>query len=111
VIAFLLVSGIYNVIKKEQPPGVTALYHALFGIKFLLALVIFFVASALVGRSPALARIRRNARFWLSVNMALAITVVCISGVLRVLPQGNKPAKPAASAAGPAELLCPPRLA
>jgi uncharacterized membrane protein len=98
-ILFLLVSGFYNVMMKEKPPGVTALYHALFGIKFLLALVIFFVASALVGRSPALAKIRQNARFWLTLNMLLAITVVCISGVLRALPSGNKPAKPATAAA------------
>jgi len=95
-ILFLLASGFYNIIMKEKPPGVTALYHALFGIKFLLALVIFFVASALVGRSPALAGIRANARFWLTLNMVLAITVVCISGVLRALPPGSKPARPAA---------------
>jgi uncharacterized membrane protein len=109
-IAFLLVSGIFNLITKERPPGVTTLYHVLFGIKFLLALVVFFVASALVGRSPALAKIRQNARFWLTLNMALAITVVCISGVLRSLPQGTKPAKPAnpsAAAAGPAEFALP----
>jgi len=104
-ILFLLVSGFYNFMMKEKPPGVTALYHALFGLKFLLALVIFFIASALVGRSPALAGIRQNARFWLTLNLVLAITVVCISGVLRALPSGSKPARPAAvgPAASPSE--------
>jgi len=102
-ILFLLISGFYNFMVKERPPGVTPLYHALFGIKFLLALVVFFIASALVGRSPALARIRQNARFWLTLNMILAITVVCISGVLRALPPGSKPAKPTATQADAAD--------
>jgi hypothetical protein len=52
----------------------------------ILALVIFFLASALTGRAAALARFRQNAKFWLSVNVTLAVIVVCISGVLRFVP-------------------------
>jgi uncharacterized membrane protein len=90
-ILFLLASGIYNIIMKEKQlktveAGAKSLYHILFGIKFLLAFVIFFVASALTGRSAAFAAIRQNARFCLTLNMILAIIVVCISGVLRAIP-------------------------
>lgn len=89
-IAFLLVSGLYNFIVKVKShtiaPDYNGLYQMLFGVKFILALIIFFLASALTGRSPALAKIRQNAKLWLSVNMALAIIVVCISGVLRFIP-------------------------
>ncbi|HUY35560.1 MAG TPA: hypothetical protein VMV69_22645 [Pirellulales bacterium] len=112
-IAFLLVSGLYNFfarINSGIPRPYAGLYHALFGMKFLLALVIFFVASALVGRSPALATMRRNAKFWLTLNMVLAIVVVCISGVLRFVPSNAKPAvQPAAAvaAASPAKLALP----
>jgi hypothetical protein len=99
-IALLLISGLYNIFviesQKRIPPADSGLYHALFGIKFLLAFGIFFIASALVGRSPAFAKIRANARFWLTLNMTLAILVVCLSGVLRALR--DKPPAPASRA-------------
>ncbi|HEX5443542.1 MAG TPA: hypothetical protein VFW87_06925 [Pirellulales bacterium] len=87
-IAFLIVSGVYNFIAKVRTidDSYKALYHGLFTAKLLLALAIFFLSSALTGRSPAFAAIRQNAKRWLSVNMALAIIVVCISGVLRFIP-------------------------
>jgi uncharacterized membrane protein len=93
-ILFLLVSGFYNFFRRLNagiPPDAKGLYHGLFGVKFLLALVIFFLASALTGRAAALARFRQNARFWLSVNLALAVIVVCISGVLRFIPGKSAP--------------------
>jgi hypothetical protein len=75
----------------------------LFGIKFLLALVIFFVASLLVGRSPAADRFRQKRKTWLTLNMTLAITVVLISGVMRTLPQKPRPTElaPATTATTP----------
>jgi uncharacterized membrane protein len=90
-ILFLLASGIYNLVMKEKQlktaaEGAKSLYHMLFGVKFLLAFVIFFLASALTGRSPAFANIRQNARFWLTLNLVLAIIVVCVSGMLRAIP-------------------------
>ncbi|HET6881947.1 MAG TPA: hypothetical protein VFI31_17405 [Pirellulales bacterium] len=91
-ILFLLLSGFYNFFRRINA-GLDAdykrLYNMFFGIKFLLALVIFFVASALTGRAAALERFRKNARFWLSVNVFLAVAVVCISGVLRFVPSAN----------------------
>lgn len=116
-ILFLLASGIYNIIMKEKQlksveQGAKSLYHMLFGIKFLLAFVIFFLASALTGRSPAFARLRENARFWLTLNMILAIIVVCISGVLRAIPLKQVAAEPPKAAAAPDDSafhVCPPR--
>lgn len=98
-IGFLLLSGLYNIamieMGKKIPPDGKTLYHALFGIKFLLALVIFFIASALAGRSPAFAGIRQQARFWLSLNLALAVLLVCISGGLRMIRDPKVETKPA----------------
>ena len=97
-ILFLIVSGIYNFLRRNNA-GFDAdskrLYHMLFGIKVLLALVIFFVASALTGRAAGLARFRQNAKLWLSINVLLAVIVVCISGVLRFIP--IKPTSPSAA--------------
>ncbi len=91
-IGFLLLSGFYTFIFRSLPlhKG-DGLYHALFGIKFLLALAIFFIATMLVGRSTASERFRQNRRMWLSLNVGLAITVVCISGVMRFLPETAVP--------------------
>jgi uncharacterized membrane protein len=89
-IAFLLASGLYNFVMTWRTYYLPGYYHALFGIKVLLALAIFFIASALVGRSPALEGIRRNARFWLTLNLTLAIGLVCISGVLRMTKKVEK---------------------
>jgi uncharacterized membrane protein len=61
-----------------------ALYSALLGTKILLALIVFFIASALVGRSAAFESMRRNARKWLLINLLLAGLIVAISGFLKV---------------------------
>ncbi len=87
-IAFLLISGIINFLRINAQDlkvftEIKTLYHALFGVKFLAALVVFFVASALVGRSAAFEKIRKNARVWLTVNLTLAVVIICISGVMR----------------------------
>jgi len=92
-IAFLLVSGLYNFVVTWQTYNLPGYYAALFGVKVVLALTIFFIASALVGRSPALEAIRRNARFWVTLNMTLAIVLVCISGVLRMAKKTEKHTK------------------
>lgn len=99
-IGFLLISGVYNlvIISKAMPEDMKPFYHPLFGIKFLLALVIFFIASAMTGRSAAFEKMRTNARFWLTLNMVLAILLVCISGVLRITrDQAAKSSQPESS--------------
>lgn len=103
-VLFLLVSGLFNIVTMFGKYDLKGLYHPLFGVKFLLAVAIFGIASILVGRSPLAVRMRKNARFWLSVNMALAITLVCISGVLKVLPHVPKAETPASSASDVGEL-------
>jgi uncharacterized membrane protein len=82
-IALLLISGLYNFIVIVNTTTVPKWYHMLFGIKFLLALVIFLIASLLSGKTAAAQRMRRNMRLWMTLNIILAVAVVCISGVLR----------------------------
>jgi uncharacterized membrane protein len=86
-IGLLLVSGIANFALYQAPAHKgQALYQALFGVKFLAALVVFFLASALSGRSPALAGIRANARLYAGIAAALVLLILLISGVLRNIP-------------------------
>ncbi|MBI1903770.1 MAG: hypothetical protein HYS13_21920 [Planctomycetia bacterium] len=100
-ILILLVSGLANffTINRGLPAELKMVYHVLFGVKFLLSLVVFFIASALVGRSPALAAIRKNARVWLTVNLMLVVAVICIAGVMRVARDTLPPERPGATTA------------
>jgi uncharacterized membrane protein len=80
----LIISGIYNVSQTfgDRPP----VYHMIFTVKFLLALVIFILAIALTGRSEATQKIRDNGLTWLTVVLVLGVTVVCLSGYLKFIP-------------------------
>jgi uncharacterized membrane protein len=79
-IALLLITGFYNYLSVPRAPK----YHMLMGIKILVAFAVFFLASALTGRSAGLAAIRRDASRWLGVLIALSAVVVAIAGYLKV---------------------------
>jgi uncharacterized membrane protein len=63
-------------------------YHALFGAKFLLAMVAFYFASALVGRGEGTQWVRNDRAKWLSVTLGLSLAVVLLSGWMRQLHTG-----------------------
>jgi uncharacterized membrane protein len=63
-------------------------YHSLFGAKFLLALVAFYFASALVGRGASTQWVRNDRAKWLTVTIGLSLAVVLLSGWMRQLHTG-----------------------
>ena len=88
--AFLLLSGLYNFMvivmqAKADGPKLTPTYHALFGIKFLLALVVMFVAAILAGKTEAAERFRGNMRMWLNVAWYSSLAIIVIAAILRTL--------------------------
>jgi uncharacterized membrane protein len=98
----LLVSGITNLAlagRNEFEPllGMRKGYHMIVGVKLLLALPIFFIAAILSGRSNLAKRLQTNAELWMNVNLALALVMVLIGGMLRFVErhpkaaQGQKP--------------------
>lgn len=89
-IGLILVSGLFNVYHAIVVVGKPVMYHMLFGVKLLAALGVFFIASALVSRSEAFARMRADSRKWLGVLIGLAALIVILSGVMKNLP--GKPA-------------------
>ena len=99
----LLISGIINVvlivqrydIDKSEFPGNA--YHAILGVKFLLAMVVFFLAAAISGRKALAKKVQQKEKMWLTVNMVLAIIVVCMAGVMRLTPREKKSSEPATS--------------
>jgi uncharacterized membrane protein len=90
-VLLFLVSGFYNYFRAIPLHKGDGLYHALIGTKMLLALGVFFLASALVGRSEKLEHFRANRAKWLKVLVLLAATIVTISGFAKVrgLPVGE----------------------
>jgi len=63
-------------------------YHALFGVKFLLAMIVFYLASGMVGRGASTQWIRDARKQWLTVTVGLGVAVVLISGWMRQLHTG-----------------------
>ena len=89
-IALFLISGFYNYIVVSIPKHKgDKLYHPLIGTKILLAFVVFFLGSALTGRSAAFEGIRKNSKKWLLILILLAFIIVGISGVLKVAVPGT----------------------
>jgi hypothetical protein len=98
-ITLLLASGLTNYVLlirrvKEAPElwGADWMrqtgYHGLFGVKFLLAMIVFYLASGLVGRGAGTQWIRNARRQWLSVTVGLGVAIVLISGWMRQLHTG-----------------------
>jgi len=90
VSALLLISGIYNFIMinkgvkaagGELPPT----YHMLFGIKFLMALLLMFVAAILAGRTPLADKFRGKMKLWLNIGWMSATIIVVAAAILRTL--------------------------
>ncbi|MCE9606750.1 MAG: CopD family protein [Planctomycetia bacterium] len=98
-ITVLLATGIYNfimIVKAYDFKGTP--YQAIFGVKFLLALGIFALASILVGRSSLAQKLREEAGKWLTVLVGLILVLLFLSSFLKNIPHKPKvPAVPAAA--------------
>jgi len=85
-IIIFLATGFYTYLKvtkdlhDEQP-----LYHALFGVKFLLAIVVFALFIILTSTMKWSVNIRDKKGMWLLL-VVLALAVVLLGGVMRTLP-------------------------
>ncbi|MBX3443514.1 MAG: hypothetical protein KF774_13995 [Planctomyces sp.] len=86
-VLLLLLTGFYNYLFTGQPRDKQ--YHMLMGIKIVLALPVFFLASALAGRSPKFAGLRRAGGLWLLVILLLMTGIVGIGSYLKVTRAGG----------------------
>jgi hypothetical protein len=91
----ILVSGITNLAMAGQNVykpifGMEKGYHMLVGVKFLLSLPIFFIATALMGRSNLGKRMQANAEFWMNLNLTLALVMVLMGGFLKFVHRQPK---------------------
>jgi len=85
-IAILLVTGGVNFMLVAVGHKIHPMpYHAVFGVKFFLAMFVFFVSSALLGRSSGLAKMRAAPRKWLAILVGCGVVIVLLSGYLSVV--------------------------
>jgi hypothetical protein len=92
----LLVSGVANMVltpRNYDLGEMKAAYSIWTGIKFVLALPIFFFAALLTGRSSLAQKIQANARTYMVLNLALALSMVLIGGALRFIDRQPKDGK------------------
>jgi uncharacterized membrane protein len=99
----LIVTGLANMILVPKnfdfaEEGRKA-YNILLGVKFLLALPIFFIVDMLNGRSAAAERFRQKSRLWLNIAVFLAVVVIVIGGYVRFIPRTPKTGESALPAA------------
>jgi len=97
----LLVSGIANLglAGRYQFESIFGMpkamgYNMLGGIKLLLAIPIFFIASVLAGRSSLAKKWQANAKFWMNINLTLALVMVLIGGLLKFVQRTPKTETP-----------------
>ncbi len=100
-IALFLITGFFNYFRAMPDHKGDGLYHALIGTKIILAFVVFFFASVLVGRSAGTQKFRDNAGKWTTVVLFLSALIVAISGVVRVRDSQAAKARTAAAATVP----------
>ncbi len=85
-IVLFLLSGFYNYafVTSANHEG-QALYHALFGVKFLLALGVFALAIVMTSTMGWSENLRKKQALW-SMLVLLSVVVVLIGGYLKVMP-------------------------
>lgn len=85
-IIFFLISGFYTYLMvtrhlhEDQP-----LYHALFGVKFLLALAVFAMYIVLTSTMKWSEKLREKNALWMLLIIGV-LAIIGIAGVMRTLP-------------------------
>ncbi len=83
-IALFLISGFYNYFRAMPQHSGDGLYHALVGTKIILAFVVFFLSSVIIGSSQKFQSIKQNPKKWLGIVILLAALIIGISGFVKV---------------------------
>lgn len=89
-ITLLLITGLINAVRIIQQYSFTeAPYHILVAVKLVLALLLAYLAMRLAGRSEGAKRFRASGT-WSTINVVLAVIVVCFAGYMKSVPREPK---------------------
>ncbi len=85
-IVLFLVSGFYNYLNVTAPAREgQSLYHALFGVKFLLSIAVFALAIVLTSTRNWSAHWREGRGAWVVLTV-LTFAIVLIAGWMKIMP-------------------------
>jgi hypothetical protein len=84
----LIVTGMFNYITfirdaKAAGAPLPSTYHMMFGVKFLLALFVFFVAAILAGKTALADKFRANMGQWLNFAWLAVMGIIVLGALLR----------------------------
>lgn len=84
----LIVTGMFNYITfirdaKAAGAPLPSAYHMMFGVKFLLALFVFFVAAILAGKTALADKFRANMGQWLNFAWLAVMGIIVLGALLR----------------------------
>lgn len=85
-VLFLLLSGIVNIYLKAVTYQLEVVYLTLLAIKFVLALIVFFLVSLLSGRSERAVKFRSGTG-WYDVTCLAMVALICLAGFMKVSSQ------------------------
>ncbi len=101
-IVLFLISGFYNYLVVLRPlHDGQAIYHAMFGTKFLLAIAVFALAIVLTSTRKWSEKLRTGKLGWAVLSL-LVIAVIAIGGYMKLIPAVKAPAEEPAAASEPA---------
>ncbi len=82
----LFLSGFYNflMVTRFEHDGQPQ-YHMLFGIKFLLAMAVFALASMLAGTKSVSQKLQKNSKLWLGITIAMGMLIVMLAGYMKMM--------------------------
>jgi uncharacterized membrane protein len=85
---FLLVTGLINFMNimtaaKANGTPLPPAYHMLFGIKFLLGLLLMFLAAIISGKTALAEKFRQKMGMWLGVAWTVSLAIVILGSLLR----------------------------
>ncbi len=89
--AVLFVTGLFNFVTNVTTYKLVPSYHMFGTLKILLALVVFFFAAILAGKTALAESFREKMKFWLTVTMLVGLVIVIIGSVMRSYPRELKP--------------------
>jgi hypothetical protein len=85
----LIATGLFNYISivraaKAAGAPMTMTYHSLFGTKFLLAIVVMFIAALVAGKTSAADKARANISLWLNIAWICVMAIAILGAMMRL---------------------------
>ena len=83
-VGLLMVSGMYNAVKKATGFDLSPTYNVLLLVKIVLAFIAFYLSAVLSGRSNKALKFREEETKWLNILCGIMLAIVLIAGYMKM---------------------------